>query len=67
MNRRLTRARRRAVTLAGLVIDALALAALIAAVLAGAIPPHRAWFPAMTLAAGITFGAAFLLATRSRP
>jgi hypothetical protein len=60
------RPRRRAVTLAGLAIDLLAFLALTGGVLAGAIPAGRMTAPAITLAAGISTGTAYLYFTRPR-
>ncbi len=63
----MNRARRRAVTLAGLAIDILSFLALAGAVIAGAIPARRMTVPAVTLAVGITAGTAYLYGTRRRP
>jgi hypothetical protein len=61
----MTSDQRRAVTLAGLILDLAAFLALAAAVLAGAVPARAMILPAVTLAIGITFGTAYLY--RSRP
>lgn len=61
----MTRARRRAVTLASLAVDLLAFLALSGGVLAGAIPARDMTAPAVLLAISITAGAFYLY--RSRP
>lgn len=62
----MNRPQRRAVTLAGLAVDLLAFLALSGGVLAGAIPAGHMIIPAVTLAAGITCGTAYLYWSRPR-